>query len=102
MNILVSCLNLIRAGDLLKLYPSAQKMFPLNGNPGPPVKPPEQVGASPTFPFWTWSITSVEVEERVPVPVMAKMPSATAVESRVIVAMRSDLENCILDFVCEA
>jgi hypothetical protein len=42
---------------------------------------PEQVGASPTFPFCT-SRKTVVGEPMVPVPVMEKMPSAETREER--------------------
>jgi hypothetical protein len=61
---------------------------------------PEQVGASPTLPFWT-SRKTVVGEPMVPVPVMAKMPSAEAREDRrrVEAARRVVVVKCIFGVV---
>ena len=58
---------------------------------------PEQVGASPTLPFWT-SRKTVVGEPMVPVPVMAKIPSAETREERrrVEAAKKVVVVKCIL------
>ena len=74
-----------------------QNILPLSGRPAAPVSPPEQVARSPTFPFWTSSWTSVEPAERMPVPVIAKIPSAAAVVRSAEAATRMEVVvNCML------
>ena len=53
---------------------------------------PEQVGASPTRPFWTCRVTVV-VSPAVAVPVMAKIPSFARAGARRLAAVRRRVEN---------
>lgn len=69
------------------------------GRPGPAVRPPLQVGASPTLPFCTVRRTSVEVEESLPLPVIEKIPSAAAVVRRAAVARRREFVNCMMSLL---